>query len=135
MTATWNSTELAATAPDRRFLGTRFGVMACPAGAQNARASPNNTTAPNTTRTSLPPESVNQSRTAAPVETVRELSAGQHQRDERQEMSEPDEGQVARPVRQVPHLESRDDIEHLPSQRARQAAECVARKIRLSQRL
>ena len=38
---TWNSTVLNEIAPDSRSLGTRFGVMAWPAGAQKARATPN----------------------------------------------------------------------------------------------
>ena len=48
ITPTWNRMAFTDTAPGNMFLGTRFGVIACPAGAQNARATPNKTMAPNT---------------------------------------------------------------------------------------
>ena len=70
ITPTWNNTAFTDTAPGNRVFGTRFGVIACPAGAQNARATPNNTIAPNTMATLLLPESVNHSRMAAPTSSA-----------------------------------------------------------------
>ena len=42
MVAMVNSSVLKEMAPDNNSLGTRLGTMACPAGAQKARPTPNN---------------------------------------------------------------------------------------------
>ena len=149
MTPTWNNTAFADTAPGSRCLGTRFGVIAWPAGAQNARARPNNTIAPNTMRDvraagQREPQQDGGARELggvgagdddAAVEAVGDLPARQHHREERQELREADEAEIERIAREPPHLESRDDVDHLPGQRAGQPAEGVTREVGLAQRL
>ena len=149
ITPTWNNTAFADTAPGSMVFGTRFGVIACPAGAQNARASPNNTIAPNTMRDigaarqreTQQDDGAGEFRRVgagdddAAIEAVRHLAAGQHHRQERQELRETDQPQVERIARDLPHLETRDHVDHLPCQRARQATKGVTREIGLAQRL
>ena len=96
------------TAPGSSSFGTRFGIIACPAGAQNARATPNKTAMTNTMMTFVaagerePQQATGAERARAvcagddepAVEAVGHLPAGQHQHDERQELREADEAQI-----------------------------------------
>ena len=52
MVAMVNISVLMEMAPDSSSLGTRFGTMACPAGAQKLRPTPNNAAMKNSRMTS-----------------------------------------------------------------------------------
>ena len=52
MVAMVNSSVLNEMAPDNNSLGTRLGTIACPAGAQKARPTPNNAAMKNSSITS-----------------------------------------------------------------------------------
>ena len=65
MVADVKHTVFTEMAPDSRFFGTRFGVIAWPAGAQKARPTPNKAAAAKQTSGFVPPSSVNSSSAAA----------------------------------------------------------------------
>ena len=96
--------EFRATARENSEFGTRFGMIACPAGIENARATPNTTITANTGQATVRPESVNASSRERAEELerdaeredhravvpVRDVARGQHQQHERQELREAD---------------------------------------------
>ena len=104
MVAMVNSSVFMEMAPDNSSLGTRLGTMACPAGAQKARPTPNNAAMKNNRidlglpgqreqqqrRGGEQLEPVGQRDDEAAVEAVGDLPAGQQQHDERQELREAD---------------------------------------------
>ena len=57
--------EFTATARENSEFGTRFGMIACPAGIENARATPKTTITANTGQATARPESVNASSASA----------------------------------------------------------------------
>ncbi len=149
MVAMVNSSVLKEMAPDNNSLGTRLGTMACPAGAQKARPTPNNAAMKNSRHDlGLPRqredeqrrggdqlESVGQRDDEPPVEAVGDLPAWQQQHDERQELREADVAEIGLAVRQLPHLVAEHHVDHLPGQRGREPAVRVAREIGMAQRL
>ena len=147
MVAMVNSSVFMEMAPDSSSFGTRFGIIAWPAGAQKARATPNKAAMKNSRMTSWRPESVNHSNATArdqlesvcerddepAIEAVGDLAAGQKQHDERQELREPDEAQILHFPGQLPHLVAEDHVDHLPGQRRGESAVRVAREIGMAQ--
>ena len=102
--------EFTATARENSAGGTRFGMIACPAGIENARATPNTTITANTGQATASPESVNASSASAQknssamqqrqdqraVVPVRDVARRQHQQHERQELRQADQAEVER---------------------------------------
>ena len=64
------------------------------------------------------------------IETIGNLSAGQKQHDERQELCEPDEPQIFLFPGQLPHLVAEDHVDHLPGQRRGESTIRVTRESR-----
>jgi hypothetical protein len=67
------------------------------------------------------------------IEAIGDLSTGQKQHDERQELCESDEPQVFLFPGQLPHLVAEDHVDHLPGQRRGESAVRVAREIGMAQ--
>ena len=89
MVAMVNSSVLKEMAPDNNSLGTRLGTMACPAGAQKLRPTPNNAAMRNSRNTSDCPVNVNTSSAAAAISSSPYASAMMSRRSKRSAICPP----------------------------------------------
>jgi hypothetical protein len=144
MVETCQVLEFTATARENSEGGTRFGMIAWPAGIENARAMPKTTITANTGQTTRGRERERkqcqraeklerdaQRENAHAVVPVRDVPGGQDKQHERQELRETDESEVERIARDRIHLPADRDGLHLHRDRCEQPRREEAREGRV----
>ena len=139
--------EFTATARENSEFGTRFGMIACPAGIENARATPNTTITANTGQATARPgerereqceraeelERDAEREDQRAVVPVRDVARGQHQQHERQELRQADEAEVERIAGDRVDLPADRDRLHLHGDRGEQPRRQEAHEVRVFQ--
>ena len=147
MVETCQALELTATAREKSDGGTRFGMIAWPAGIENARAVPKTIITAKTGQATARPESVKASRSSAQTQLERDaeredqraiapigdMTRGQHQQHERQKLRQADQAEVERIARDRVNLPADGDRLHLHGDRSQEPRRQEAREIRIGE--